>query len=405
MKRWWGCFLLVLLVYGVMATRLGQGIPEGTDYYHPLAQRLLQGKFDLPNPVSTQDLSWYQGKWYLPFGPLPAVVLLLIQMFSPTWQTPLVVVTVVVAALAVATSDVVFRRFNQVFLRGPVVLPTVLTLVLALGSELFWVATRPGIWFHAHVYTLLLVALGFLPLMKARVFFKDYALSFWVLAANILVRPTTVLWVLLPLGLFCYDRQVFGWRRLAILGLVVGFWIGLYGGYNWARFGNPWENGFTYHQFNPHYAERVRTAGGWFAWENVPYNAWYMLGEIPRLSLISIPSGRYGFFLEYNPEGNAVWFFTPPLLAAGLALPWRFSGRLRWVTLGLWTVTLLVLVTVLRLSGTGWYQVGYRYVMDVLLPVFLLVMIGVRGKVSGLLVVGSLWAVFVWTLAVTQGRV
>ena len=119
------------------------------------------------------------------------------------------------------------------------------------------------------------------------------------------------------------------------------------------------------------------------------------------MRLVNVDEG-YKVAVVYNPEGNSVLFLTPILLAAILAMPWLVDKRERYVSAGLWMSVVAVLGLVLRLSGTGWHQVGYRYVLDVLMPWLLLVMVGIKGKLSPLVLVATGWSVFIWTVVVLQ---
>ena len=398
--RWIFWFLLTLVVYLTVLTQGKLPIPEDIDFYNPMARSWLVGRLDIDPVGTTQDLSYYGGKWYVYFGPLPGLVILVLQLLFRVETIPLGLVTAIIAAVGVATANWVLVRVEKEWFGTLGVLPTLLTLALAFGSQLFWVAVQPGIWFHVQVYAFLLTVLGLAPMVRPRRSWQDYCLSVGWLSLNLLVRPISALWVVVPGLLFLNDRKIFSRKRLLVLCAVVGVVVSIYGGYNWLRFKNAAETGLTYQQSHPHYQERLQRMGGWFSWRNVPYNLWFFLAEIPAVRLVLL-EGRYKVWVGYNPEGNSVLFFMPVLLGAILVVPWRIKKN-SLVVATLWLGMILVMGLTLSLSGTGWYQVGYRYVLDILWAWWVLVMVGARGKVSGWMYFGVGWAVFLWTVVVLQ---
>jgi len=69
-------FLLALGIYGGSAAFLGRTASPKEAYFDHLADALLHGQTFLVNPPSTYDLTLYQGRWYVPFLPLPAILLM-----------------------------------------------------------------------------------------------------------------------------------------------------------------------------------------------------------------------------------------------------------------------------------------------------------------------------------------
>ena len=80
--------------------------------------------------------------------------------------------------------------------------------------------------------------------------------------------------------------------------------------------------------------------------------------------------------LYYSPgfEGTSILAMTPALIY----LVRRFQASL-W-SLGAWASLLLTAGLLLLYSNTGSWQLGYRYLMDFLLPAFLLLAVGVGKK-------------------------
>ena len=69
-------FLAALLLYGLTALLGGNFHHQELAYFSQLAEAVLHGKLYLSNPDGTHDLILYQSRWYVPFPPGPALLLL-----------------------------------------------------------------------------------------------------------------------------------------------------------------------------------------------------------------------------------------------------------------------------------------------------------------------------------------
>src|SRR3972149_2652940 len=68
--------LLTSSIYWVSAWGLGRVDSSKHTYFDYQAEAFLQGHTYLAKPPVTHDLTSYQGRWYVPFPPLPAFLLL-----------------------------------------------------------------------------------------------------------------------------------------------------------------------------------------------------------------------------------------------------------------------------------------------------------------------------------------
>lgn len=109
----------------------------------------------------------------------------------------------------------------------------------------------------------------------------------------------------------------------------------------------------TYGQFNLHF---------------LATNAYYMLVRPPVL-LAHFP------FIDFDPLGTSIFLTMPPLLFALLAF-WHRGTR--WLAWSLLSTCLLPIAFLLLYFNTGWYQFGYRFVLDFLPFAFLLALLGMR---------------------------
>lgn len=133
----------------------------------------------------------------------------------------------------------------------------------------------------------------------------------------------------------------------------------------------------TYGQFNPHF---------------ILTNLRYMLLEPPRLV-------SHSPYLSFSPLGTGIFWTTPPLVCA---FPAFRHKEHRWLAAALLASCLLPMAFVLMYFNTGWYQFGYRFLLDFLPFALLLAILGMQavpGWREKLLIVLSV-AMNVWGFVV-----
>ncbi len=150
------------------------------------------------------------------------------------------------------------------------------------------------------------------------------------------------------------------WRKgiLFALGLTLPFVIEC--ALNYARFGNPLETG--YGQASEIYGNR---GYGWYDWHYIPrhlyvsvFKGWEWAEEFP--------------FLKPQAEGLSI-LLTSPILLYACAAPWR-DATVRL----LWLPVFLTAAALFPYFYQGWVQFGYRYVLDALPYLIILVAVGLK---------------------------
>ncbi len=171
-------------------------------------------------------------------------------------------------------------------------------------------------------------------------------------------------------------------RSLLRFGLALGAVLLLAGLYNWSRFGQPAEFGYTYLGWRTD-PEIVRW--GLFHYVYLERNLHALLTSLPVL-LPAFP------FIAFNPEGMSLLVTTPVLLLLPTLRNWTLTGKAALLSSG------LILLPALVYANTGFAQYGYRYAAD-FLPYLVLAMAlgGLRVRspwVKGLILFGvvvNLW--------------
>jgi hypothetical protein len=346
---------------GLLYLVLGPG-KEGLDSHYPVAQAFLAGRLHLVDPIPWLELVQRpEGGWYSPFPPFLSVLLL------PAAALGLVMDTNLLAAIFGGLSVfLVWELLGRLAVdrRARVGL----TVGWALGSQVLWVASEGGQHLAPQMAAAALL-LGSLVLGLQR---RAPLLAGLLFASAAAARLPVGL--ALPLLLYLYRSPEAGpdlprrstrqapWITVLVAAAVP---LALMALYNMARFGSPLEFGYGL----------IRDVEG----RSVLDEPWYRHGIV---SPAYLPQGLYTmlfrglalreFFPWLHPDiaGTSI-LLTMPILW------WTFGarGRLALVT---GASAVLVLLPSLLHGNPGFAQVGYRYILDGLPLLWLLLGLSLR---------------------------
>jgi hypothetical protein len=120
--------------------------------------------------------------------------------------------------------------------------------------------------------------------------------------------------------------------------------------------------------------EAVRTYG-MFNIHFVPVNFHAMFLKLPHIQL-----AEGCFYFSPTREGISILAMTPAVVYSIRRL------KLNWWTAGAWVSIALSIVLFLFYHNTGSWQLGYRYLIDFILPVLLLMGLGIGKRPSWLFI-------------------
>ncbi len=400
-------FVVTFLIYFGVASNFSFKPRWALDYFNPLAKSLLDYRLDLVNPSVTYDLVNFMGKWYMPWGILPALVLVPIQAFLGRF-IPSLYLTLGFASLDVAVVYLLLLRLKKEFFPNLSHVEIYLLLGLfAFGTTHFYVGTLGSVWHVDQMVTNFLGTLGIYVIFKKQRQLKDYVVSAWILSLALLGRATIILLMVFPICLYLWQFLLLKKFRLSaaikaigsailIFGIPIILFTSLFFLYNYLRFYNPFEYGYQFIQESP-YLQQIRETNGIMSLKNMPRNLWYMLFEIPNVGFTNKIN------LGLNLNGNSIFFLTPPLLAAFLANP--FSKRKRIILVdpyifSLWMTVLVTLIPSLMIYSTGWMQFGFRYSLDITMLLLILSIFGMQGELNILYRLGILFSVVMQLLGI-----
>ncbi len=279
-KNYWftlPILVLVILIY-VWFVSSGTWVSwvSPTHFYADLTRGFLRGNLYLPikensNPLASPgpftsgkgaqgplDVSYFHGKYYLYWGPVPALLLLLIHPIIP-WRVGdlqlvfgfVTGVYILQCVLAVVIWDRFFRNLPEYILWLSVLLvglasPATFILNSYKSARIYEAAITGGQFFLVGGFTAAVVGLGS-PICR---WLLVLAGILWALAIGtrlILVLPIGFIVLMVAWWILNVNHwSLKGIRELIPLGLPLVLGLVVLGWYNWARFGSITETGFIY---------------------------------------------------------------------------------------------------------------------------------------------------------------
>lgn len=330
---------------------------------------LIAGDGDVPLSA-VRDVRGHEHQ--LAFPPFPALLFIpLVFVFGPGVSD--VAVTVVAAALAPALALLVIGRVRASQGMEPRPGDALwLAALLGFGSVFFFSAVQGRIWYTAHIVAVDLC----LIYVWASIDAARPALAGLCLGLAFLTRAPMLFMVPFFAGEVWRTGRTRSWRTWMAFALPVAC-AGLCAAWlNEARFDDPLQFGHIYIRARQQLdIERF----GLFNLRYVARNAIAAFALLPEVSS-AFP------FVRISGHGLAIWLTTPALLLLARERPTRAIEFSLWatvVTVGAWT---------LLYQNTGWFQFGFRFALDYL--VFLVVLLALQtrplGRLGAALIVVSI---------------
>ncbi len=314
-----------------------------------LADAFLHGRTWLEVRLGAWDVIVVGDRIYVPFGPFPAIAYMpLVALVGPfTADVFESGINAALGASAVGLCWMLMGRLGVERLRDRLWL----TGLFGFSTMMWWVTTRGGVWHTGHLFASILT-LGCLIELWGRQ--RAFLIGLMAGAAFLTRAPLAFA---LPFYALMIERQVApdevvsrgrsgAW---ATLGIAFGISVAFFLWYNDARFGSPFESGYSLASLPP-FLQAQRELG-LFSLRHLPMNLEYLFLKLPN------PWPTVPFF---KPDGLGMSvFITSPGLLMALGAPWR-NTRTWWLA----GAAIAVLIPTLLYYGGGWIQYGYRYFLD-----------------------------------------
>lgn len=372
-----GIFLSIFVLYQQMAIWSGQFHQSKYEYWDSLALQFTNGKLYLADSsirnFTTHDLTLYDGKWYVPIPPLPAILLMPVVTFLKPENLYMGDVSMLMAALNVLLMYLILKRLTAQkwvqLSQGTILL---LLSLFAFGTNHLWVGIMGDVWFVSQMATVTFISLAVLASL--------WNASPWItgvlIGVAMLARPNSLMSWPFALGIAMQikiDREKtvnFSNASKWALSSAIPIGMAVTGilAYNYARFNNFLDFGYVNISGEATIVKNAQ-AYGLFSPHYILNNLKVMLFGLPKMDM------RGMWLIQPSLEGMSIFISTP-------ALFYLFrSYENKWWVLGAWTSVILGTSLLAMYHNTGAAQFGYRYILDIILPIMALLPISIQKKI------------------------
>ncbi len=368
-------FIASLLLYGISA---GLKIDDQTKtpQYIFLAYSFLQGKLNLTTlPKSTYDLILFQNKWYVPGGMALALLLMPVVAVAGVSISDVLIGVIIgslnVALMYILLGDLTKKTSTRIWL----------TILFAAGTVHWWLSSVGSVWFNTQLVAVFFMILFVRDTLRNHPWLAGLWLGFAALS-----RPPVLFSLAFYLTfVLSYERNFrLALKRLLPFGVMIAGTLAVMLTYNYVRFGKLLEFGYGYVHGAPELTGTYAATGG-FNVKYMPCNMYVSLFGLPNIawtplldiheacSYLEPASQVFGKLSSFfNPLGMSVFLTTPAFLLI-------FRAKLRDdLVIPSWVGIVSVLIPLWMYHTTGWVQFGYRYMLDFIVFLFILLSRGIK---------------------------
>jgi len=360
--------LICIIALGLSNTLNQEFVQLARSFYHGRLNFL-----GYPSGATTDVITW-KGQFYWALGPFPGIFLIpfvaLFNLVHIAFYQSYVQWLLILGVLYM-----VFRLARK--LDFSKIDSYILGFGFVLGSAFIGVNMNSSSWYFSQVLTTFLLFASILEFYGKRRWWLIGIICGCVAMVRISAAPIAIFYLLELWVAYSKkhgDRKLRN-KQLAYLCLPLIIAALLLSLYNYARFGNLLQQGYSYqHILTVNLYDRTY---GLFSIRYIPSNLYYFLLSTPAAVFRNNLTHILKFpFIQASPWGLSIFFTSPYLLYLFLMKKVSFDGR---------TIRMLIAIAVsaalvLTYYGIGYFQYGYRYALDFLPLLFTLFMIKYRQK-------------------------
>jgi len=331
--------------------------------YTAFAQSLLNGQLNLPQMSNYGDMAFYNDAYYLPYPPLPAVILMPFVAIFGAGAVNTVAIATLFACFSLHT---LFKIFQKLGIDAQYYAWLFLGFFFGTG---YWLALFNS--HHSYSFAHIISCLFQLLIINEFLGKKRWFLIGVFIGCSFLTRQFTILYSLMALGYIIHTYSQTG-KKLHLKNIFAlisstGVFILIYLLYNYARFDDFLDTGYNYILYLGILKERVAEYGVFHA-RYFLYNLYCFLIK--------------GFNIEFEGNSNLVikdmdlWgtslLAASPFLIASVKAQWPKILRV-----SAWLTIIFILTGQLFYHNNGWQQVNAsRFSLDFLPLLIVLTALG-----------------------------
>ncbi|MFA6322194.1 MAG: hypothetical protein WCX71_01805 [Candidatus Buchananbacteria bacterium] len=327
-----------------------------------LANAFLQGRLDI-NKFDLLDCAMQAGKCFWALGPGPAVLMLpavgLFKLFGQNFYQGYINFLLVAGVFLLSYLLARRIRFNTDDSLW-------LALAFCFGSVFLGVAFDPRSWYYSHV-----VVVFFLFLALYEYFGRK---RYWLVGSCLAMVAATRLnaglgIIFFILNIFWNSSQSYKKKFINLAQLLWPVMVGavLLGLYNYYRFGNILDTGYTRALVDKDFQRYWRDNFGLFNFKFILTNFYYYFLKLPE-PILNQNYSLVAPYLKVSPMGLS-FFLISPIFFRIFKTRWQ-NKEIIFASIA----SGLVLLTVLAYFNCGFWQFGPRYMLD-LLPFWFLILL------------------------------
>lgn len=326
-------FILSLIIY--FFTSNG---PTPYDYFTRLSTAFLQGKFYLTeNPVWLSELiPLGKNRYTFVNPPMPAIIATpFIFLFKNLFQQQYL--AHIIGALSTGSVGLISWKIKK-----DKFLMIWSSLLLGLGSIFWYLSATGSVWYLGQVTGVFFILFAINETLGEK---RTFLISSF-LACALLSRLQLVF--TLPFFVYLVVFEKITLKKVMLFTIPMIFFAFLYCTYNYLRFGNPLENGYT---LIPNILSEPWFNYGQFSYHYIPNHLYLLLQKTP-IFMNEFP------YIKPSWAGLAIWITTPAFIYALTAKLKDKVNILSWIS--------IILIGLVNFSygSTGFTQFGYRYAVD-----------------------------------------
>ncbi len=346
-------FLFILFLFGNVNVNSEQQFVQ-------LAESFLKGSLSFVKVAKISDTVFFANHYFWPLGPFPAVILLpFVVVFKSFLQGYIEFPLNILNFYLVYKIARKFKVEHQKSL--------FLAVFFIFGSIYAPLGAIPGSWYFSQVVACSLILLAIYEFLGTR----RFLLIGICIALAVATRMTTIFSSVF--FLYYLVKKPIDFTRIIKFTLPIAIIVLILGIYNQARFSNPLESGYNL-QLIPKDAQ-IRRAAGLFSPKHIPGNLFYMLLKGPEPILSNDSHILVPPYISFDSYGLSIFFLSPILFLIFVA-----NYKKELVKVSAFTV-LIISIPVITYYGIGQKQVGYRYALD-FLPFLTLIVIDTAKKIN-----------------------
>jgi 4-amino-4-deoxy-L-arabinose transferase-like glycosyltransferase len=328
--------------------------------YIQMADALLHGNLYLPDASNAGDLASFHGKVYLPYPPLPAVLLMpFVLVFGAAHVNTVAVATI----MACVCLYLVYNILTKLKIDREYIIWIIAAVFFGTG---FWYAlfTSHHVYAFAHITSFMFQLLIINELLGKR----RWWLTGLFIGCSFLTRQFTIVYVIFAGGYMYYVSRTetgsFTIKNILSLLSPVGMCASVYLFYNYLRFGNPLDSGYQHINFIGVLKERVDHYGVF----SIKYFLFNLYSTLIKGFNIEFQGNTYLNIKDMDLWGTSL-LAASPFFIASVKAEWPKILRI-----SAWATIIVILVGQLFYHNNGFEQVNSsRFTLD-FLPLLLLLM-------------------------------